>query len=218
MQATTNDPFAAVFQRIIEYLPSLLAGAVLLLAGLVLGWIVKRVVVQIAMLLRLERLLKSFRWGADFSKADVRYALFDTVGNVAYFLTFLVFLNAALAAMQLTVLSNLIERGVLIVPRLVVSLLIVGIGWMIAGAVAASIRKGLRREDVPRSTLIARFSKAVIVLFFTAMALAELDIAREIVIIGFAVIMVTLGVLAVVLTGFGGKDLVRKTLARLDQE
>lgn len=218
MQTTTNDPFAAMFQRIIEYLPSLFAGVVLILVGLILGWIVKRVIVQVAMLLRLERLLKSFRWGADFSKADVRYALFDWIGNLAFLLMFLVFLNAALAAMQLTVLSSLIERSVLIVPRLIVSLLIVGIGWMIAGAVAAAIRKGLRREDVPRATLIARFSKVVIVLFFTAMALAELNVAREIVVIGFAVIMVTLGALAVVLASFGGRDLVSKTLEKFDRE
>ena len=218
MDSALRDPFSSVAERVIAYLPNLFAGLVLMAIGLLLGWLVKRIVYQLCVIVRIDRLVGGFRWGSDFSKADVRHALFNAIGGVASVLVFLVFLNAALEAMQLTVLSNLIEKSVLIVPRLIVALLIVGLGWIIARWLAVTIRKGLTREDVPQASLISRFVKAVLILFFSAMALVELDIAREIVVTGFTVTIITLGALSVVVTAVGGKGFVRKVVAKLEEE
>ena len=218
MDSLMRDPLSSVAEKVIGYLPSLFAGIILILIGWLLGWIAKRIVFQLCVLLRLERLLGTFRWGADFSKADVRHALFNSIGSVAFFLVFLIFLNAAFATMDLTVLSSLIERSVSVVPKLIVALIIAGIGWMIARWVGLTVRKTLAKEDVPRATLIARFSSAVLILFFSAMALVELDIAREIVIIGFTVIIITLGALSVVLTAIGGRPMVKKVLKSFEEE
>ena len=62
--------------------------------GWVVGWIVKRIVIQVCVIFRLGRLLRSFRWGAGFSKADVRYAFYNAIGNVAFLIVFLIFLVA----------------------------------------------------------------------------------------------------------------------------
>jgi hypothetical protein len=218
MDSALRDPFSSVAERVIGYLPNLFAGLVLMAIGLLLGWLVKRIVFQPCIIVRLDRLVGGFRWGSDFSKADVRHAMFNAIGAVAAVLVFLVFLNAALEAMQLLVLSNLIEKGVLIVPRLIVALLMLSLGWVVSRWLAATIRKGLMREDVPRASLIARFAKSVLILFFSAMALAELDIAREIVVTGFTVTMITLGAVTVVITAMGGKGFVRKVAARLDDK
>ena len=218
MGSALNDPFSSVAEKIIGYLPNLFAGLVLIAVGLLLGWVVKRIVYQLCVILRIDRLVGGFRWGADFSKADVRHAMFNVVGAVASVLVFLIFLNAALQAMQLTVLSTLIEKSVQIVPRLIVSLLILGLGWVISRWVAVTVRKGLMREDVAQASLISRFVKAVLVLFFSAMALVELEIAREIVITGFTVTIITLGALSVVVTALGGKGFVRKVAAKLDEK
>lgn len=218
MDSALRDPFSSVAEKVIGYLPNLFAGLVLIAVGLVLGWAVKRIVYQLCVIVRIDRLLGGFRWGSDFSKADVRHAMFNAVGAVASVLVFLVFLNAALEAMKLTVLSNLIEKSVLIVPRLIVALLIIGFGWIVARWLGITIRKALVREDVPRASLISRFVKSVLILFFAAMALVELDIAREIVVTGFTVTIITLGAVSVVVTAIGGKGLVRKVAAKFDED
>jgi hypothetical protein len=203
-------------QNIVDYFPNLIAGLLLIVIGILAAWLIKRIVYQLCVIFRIERLLGSFRWGGEFSKADIRHALFRAVGNVAFFAIFLIFLNAALDAMKLSVLSNMIERSVNIIPRLIIALFIFGIGWILARGVATSIRRALFREGVPRASLIARFSNAVILLFFFAMALVELDIARIVVIIGFSVIIVTLALLTIILVTIGGKDLMKRTVASLD--
>jgi hypothetical protein len=89
---------------------------------------------------------------------------------------------------------------------------------MIASWTSTSIQKSLTREQIPRSALIAKFTKAVSLLFFSAMALVELEIAQQIVIIGFATIFITLGLVTVVIFFVGGKEFIRKLEAPTKKE
>ena len=98
------------------------------------------------------------------------------------------------------------------------SLYALGFGWLIASWAAKTTLKGLHREDIPRASLMARLIKAVLIMLFSAMALIELDIAREIVIIGFATIFITLGLLAVVITAVGGKTFLKKISESIEKK
>jgi hypothetical protein len=210
--------FVNLTDKFIGYLPDLLAGIVLLFIGWFLGWFAKRVIIQLAVILRLERFLIRFRWGRDFSKGDVRFGFYNFLGNIAFFIIFIIFVNNALSAWKLTVLSDLMERGILFLPRIIIALILFGIGWLISIWASQAILRALRREDIPRSTLIANFIKGVLLLFFSAMALLELNIAREIVIIGFATVFITLGIISVVLTVGGEKSIIKKTPEAPEEE
>jgi hypothetical protein len=218
MHKALEDLFSGLIQRVIGYLPDLLAGVALVLIGWFLGWLFKRVIIQIAGLLKLERFLVRFRWGEDLSKADVRYGFYNLLGNIAFFVIFLIFLIDAFSVWKLTILSDLLERGVLFLPKIIVALMVFGFGWLISSWASRSLQKALRREEIPRATLIARFSKTMLMVFFSAMAIAELDIAREVVLIGFATIFVTLGFLTVVGFALGGKSFMKKIGESLEEK
>jgi hypothetical protein len=196
---------------VIQYLPSLLGGLLLLVVGILLGWVAKRVVAQICLILRVDRALRGFRWARSLDKADARHAFYDMIGAWAFFIVFLTVFHAALSTMRLTILSDLLQRGVLFLPRFLIALIIAGFGMVIAGRTAASILRALASEDVPKARLIARLSKGVLILFFSAMALTELDIARNVVLIGFTTIMATVCVMIILVLGPGG----RRWLARI---
>jgi hypothetical protein len=218
MHNTLQDQFLGLGEKVIGYLPYLFAGIVLVAVGWLLGWLAKRIIIQIAVILRLERFLTSFRWGKEFSRADVRYGFYRFIGNIAYLIVFLVFLNNALTAWKLTALSKMLEDAIYFFPRTIASLAIFGVGWLIASWASKAMQKALRREEIPRATLIARFVKAVLLVFFSAMALVEINIARQVVVIGFAAVFITLGIIAVVLIAVGGKEFVRKIMQTLDEE
>lgn len=210
MDNSIQGPFFDFGKELIGYLPNLLGGIVLLAVGWFVGWLAKRIIVQLLIAFRLERLFTRVRWRQTLSKADIRYALFGFIGNIFFFVIFLIFLYTALDAMKLTVLSNLIQNGVLIIPKLIVALIIFGLGWIIAGRVSNSVYNALAKENVPNYSLISRFVRFAILLFFSAMSLAEIEIALEIVIIGFTTIFITLAVLAVVFAIVGGKSYMNK--------
>jgi hypothetical protein len=194
MNKNFNELFFNLGQKIIAYMPNLLGGLLLLLLGWVIAWIVKRIIIHLLVILRFDRLFVRFRWKSSLTKADIRYTLYNLIGNVMFFIVFLIFLNSALDAMKLTILSKLIEQGVLFTPRLIVSLVIFGIGWLIASRTANTVSYSLIKERFPGASLLAKLLKFIIVLFFSAMALVELNIAKEIVLIGFGAFLLTLSI------------------------
>lgn len=194
--------------KFIAFLPNLLAGVIFIFLGIFLGWLAKRIIIQLALALKLERILMGFKWGEDFAKGDVRYGFYNFLGNITYLIVFLIFLDDALNKFNLTVLSNLIRDGIVFIPKIIIAILIFGIGSVIATWATRAVQRVLWRENIPRATLIARFAKAMLLIFFSAMAIAELNIAREIVIIAFATVFVTLGLLIVVFAYLGGKEIV----------
>ncbi|MBL7959083.1 hypothetical protein JNL27_02480 [bacterium] len=193
-------------RQIINYLPSLLAGIILLLIGWLIGWLVKRIVVQLLVVLRFEKLFIRLQWRQALSKADVRYAVFNLIGNVIFFVIFLIFLNSSLDAMKLTALSGLIQQGVVFIPKLITALLIFGLGWIIASRTSSTVYNALLKENFPQYSIVSRFVKFVAILFFSSMALVELDIAPLIVTIGFTTTIITLGIILIALTVYSGKS------------
>jgi hypothetical protein len=218
MHKTFQDLFYFLTEKVIGYLPDLLAGIVLIILGWFLGWLVKRIIIQLAIIFRVERFLVRLRWGEEFSKADVRYGFYIFIGNIVFFIVFFIFVIAAFSVWRLTLLSDLLQKGFLFLPKIIIAFIVFGIGWFISSWASTAIQKALKKEDIPRSTLIARFSKTFFLLFFSAMALTELDIAREIVIIGFATIFITLGLLVVVIAIVGGKNFLKKVGESLEEE
>jgi hypothetical protein len=191
--------------RFIGYLPKLFFGILLLGIGWLLGWLAKRVVIQLCVILKLEYFLTRFAWGKDFSKADLRFGFYNLLGNAAFVIVFLLFLDFALITWEMHFLSDLLADGILIFPRVAYALVILGIGWLIALTASKALRRILWQGNIPFAPMISQYVKIVIVLFFSGMALVQLNIARDIVFIGFAAVFVTLGGIAIVLTAIIGK-------------
>lgn len=199
MNDTLQGHLYNMLDQVIDYVPNLFAGLLLIVLGWILGWLVKRVLIQVCVLIRLDRAFRQFQWGKGLDKADVRYVLYNSIGNLGLLIIFLAFLSNSLTIMQLTVISGLLEKGILFLPRFLSAGVIIGIGWLISSSASYGTQQALIKEQVPKAMLIGRFTKGVLLLFFFAMALVELDVAREIVVIGFATVFVTLGLLTVVI-------------------
>lgn len=199
--------FLSLADNFIGYLPNLIAGIILILIGWFFGWLAKRIIVRMSIVLRLERYMVRSRWKDDFSRADIRYGFYNLIGNVSFLIVFLIFLDNALVVWKLNILSDLVSKGILFLPKIIIACAIFGSGWLLASFAERSFLKSLRREDIPRSSLISKFIKSVMFLFFSAMAIVELNIAREIVIIGFSVIFITLGVLTIIMTARSGRGI-----------
>jgi len=202
--------FLDLTNRFVGYFPKLIAGLALLVLGLLVAWFVKRLVIQLSIALRLERFLLKFRWGKTFSKADVRYGFYNFLGNIFFFFVLMAFIDLAFLAWDLKFLSDLLGDAISLFPRILAAAVLLGIGWFLALWTAGGVQSALLRENIKRATAIALYVRIVLVVFFSAMALVELDLAGTVVTIGFTTVFVALGLMAVILVALHGKDLFRK--------
>ena len=84
--------------------------------------------------------------------------------------------------------------------------------------ISTSVYNALLKENLPHYSIISRFVKFVAVLFFSSMALVEIDIAPQIVIIGFTSIMITLGVILITVTVFSSKSSFKQLFNMLEKK
>jgi hypothetical protein len=220
MKEILRNQFLRLSEDFVGYLPNLLGGILILIIGWIIAWLVKRFIIRLSSILKLERFILFSRWKNDLSKGDVRQGVYRFIGNASFVIIFLIFLDNAFIVWKMTMLTELLSRGIYYLPKIIIALFIFGMGWLISFWTAKSVMRSLVHEQIPRASFISRFVKAILLLFFSAMALVVLDIAKEIVIIGFATMIGTLGAIAVVMVAVGGKKIInlfRKTVEDEDK-
>lgn len=201
-------PFREMWTRILNYLPNLAAGLLILLFGLVVCWLVKRAVVRILLLMRLDRRLGGFSWATGFAQADVRHAFANTVGNVLAAFVFLIFFANAVVVWRLEILGQLIGGLVFYLPKLIVGIIILLTGVALAGTASGRIRAGLSDEGFTRAALVGRLVHWALMVVVVAFTLEELGIAPHLLRTAFSIGLGSLGIVGALAIGLGSRDAV----------
>jgi hypothetical protein len=190
-------------QQLSDYLPTLAAGLFIVAVGIIVGWLAKRSTVRVLVWLRLDRLGQRSGWPGAFAKGDVRAPLYALLGNGAWLLVTLVFLENALQIWGLLVLAEMVERVLFFVPNILVALFVVGIGVLVAGSVATRVERTLDEEGFSRARLIGKVLQSTLTTVVGALALWQLNFAREIVYAAFLIGFGAVGVAFAVAVGLG---------------
>lgn len=197
-------------ERSAAYLPVLTGGLLLILLGLLVGWIVKRTIIRVLVLLRLDRLAGRVGWRTAFAKGDVRAALYTLLGNVGFVLVFLVFLDNALQILRLDVLSSMIGKLVVHAPAFGLATVVLIVGVLVANAAAGRVETVLEEEDAPHARLVGKICKAGLLSMAVALSLWQLGFARQIILAAFVVTFGALGVAFALAVGLGSSAAVRR--------
>jgi len=203
-----DKPFESVkelMSTVAAFLPTLLAGFVVVVFGLIAAWVASRVLVRLLIFMRLDRVARRLGWTDTLEKGDVRHSLFDSLGTLLGVLVFLIFFENALVIWHLTVLSQLLDKVVLLIPELVTAIMILLIGWGTATGVSRGVQRALYQEEFERARLAARLVRWAILLTTAAIALVQLDIAVVIVTGAFLIAFGALALCGVLAFGLGSK-------------
>lgn len=206
------DPLARSFALLLDLLLRLLALAAILLAGLLAGWLVRRALLWLLGLLRLEEVTGKLGLSGAFSALRVSRPLHVLIADVAYAMVLITFLIVGLDALDPASPGSVASSFYSFLPRVLVSFVIllaayvlsVFIGqWALVAAVNAQWR-GARAISGGIQFLVLSLG--------LSMALEELGVASGIVTSAF---VLSFGgvVLALALAfGIGGAEIARKTL------
>jgi len=207
---TTQGPLAELSTRFTNYLPTLTAGLVLILVGLVTGWLAKRAVIAMLKWIRLDRLGGPTSWRAALAKADVREALYNAIGTITLVVVLLVFIDNALQIWGLNVLSNVVDRVIGYLPNLAVAGVIVGVGLLVATSVAERVEDAFAEAGISSPRLLGGIAKAAVLAIVLALAVWELNFARQIVMGAFLIGFGSIGVAFAIAAGIGSSHAIRQ--------
>ncbi|MEW5745170.1 MAG: hypothetical protein AB1805_07025 [Nitrospirota bacterium] len=200
------EPAERFLEKVALFLPNLFSSLLILAVGACAAWLTKHIVLRILRMMKLAEL--SERSGVEglLLKGGIREPFAAVAGRLAGWLVFSIFILISLSTLTVPAVERLLERMLLYLPNLFVALAIVVIGVLLANffgraALIASVNAGLAMAG-----LIGKTVKLAVFLFTLSVALEQLGIGKETVLLAFGILFGGVVLALALAFGLGGRE------------
>lgn len=211
-QQTVVTPLRELGQQALASLSSLMGMLILILLGLILGWLAKQVVYRALRALRFDRLCDRMGVGLVVERTGVAPSSSYLAGQIVQGLIILTALLAGLNALGTPLARNLVERAFLYVPHLLAALLVVVVGILVSRFLGRSVLIAAVNANLSAARLLATLTRFFIIVLTVVASLDELGISRTTIIVTFAILFGGLVTALAIALGLGARDLAREFL------
>ncbi|EKU50125.1 mechanosensitive ion channel [Staphylococcus massiliensis] len=158
-----KDQFMGILKTIIDFIPNIISALVLLLVAWIVATIVKTIIVKGLKAIGLDKKLREKGLTDPDKKKDESKGLIKTLGKLAYFLVFLLFLPAVFDALEMKSVSKPINgmMGTIFdfLPKIIVAVVILAIGMFIAKVLGTLIKNLLNSINASKYNHYLNFGK-----------------------------------------------------------
>lgn len=180
--------------RLREAVPSLAVAAILLVAGWLVAWLLRALLMRLLrgwsdrVAGRVASLVRSRDAEAVARRSTASRPALRTVGSFAFWLVFLLFAAGASEVLGLDVVSVWLGGIVGYLPRVLATILILLGGLLVGNLSRSAVAAAAGRADVPYATMLGRLVQGVIVTLTVVVAFDQLgiEITFFVVVVGIA--------------------------------
>jgi hypothetical protein len=214
MESSWEVSILESWRKIASFGPSLLQLIIILILGFIIAYLLKLVVRYLLTLVRFDVL--SYRVGLSsvLTKSSIERTPTEVVTLVIYWCALFLFFLIALGALNISVADNLIVSIFAYIPRFVIAIFIFLIGYFLSRFLSRAALIGLVNAQVRSARLVASLFQILIIIFFSAMAIEQLGIARGIVVATFSISFGGVVLALAIAFGLGGKEMAKDILER----
>jgi hypothetical protein len=173
---------------------------------------VKKFIIEILKVVKVEKLAKSLGVSDYLKKAEVKLNVIEMIGLVAEWLIIIVFFLAVVDILGLSAVSAVLARVLGYIPNIFAAALIFAAGYIVAGVVETVTRGALASVDKKVAKPVGKLSRYFILLVSFFAAIEQLQIARSLINTFFQGLTYTIVLVVGLSVGLGSKDLVAKIL------
>lgn len=204
-----TQPVEEFVDKVIHFLPNLFSSIFLLIIGVAVAWIMKTILSRVFRFFKLDEVAERSGINKVIAKGGIRGSFSVLLARFVAWVIVLAFIIIALNSLDVLAVERLFEKFFLYLPNVFVAILIVIFGVILGNffgraALIASVNAGLRV-----SGLVGRGVKLAIFLFSLSIALEQLGIGKDTVIISFSIIFGGIVFALSIAFGLGGKDIAR---------
>jgi hypothetical protein len=197
---------------VLALLPNVLAMLIILSLGWALAWGIGAVTERLLRMIGLDRL--SNRLGATTAllRGGVKADPSNLVGRAMYWLVLAFAVISGLAVLNVDPINQFARSLLAYIPYLLTAALILIAGYLLSNFVGQAVLITAVNAGLPPARTVAALSRWGVQLVAVAMALEQLGIAQNIVVVGFGITLGGVVLAAAIAFGLGAKDLARTFL------
>lgn len=194
------------------YLPRVFAALLILIIGAAIARLIKAGLVKLLEAVRVSSALKDTPVEVFLKNAELTTKIEEVVGSIVYWLLMLVVIHTTVSVLGLVSLTILLEKVLGYLPSVISAVLILVIGLLVAGLVESLVKGSVKTIDGKSARLMGKFASYLVVILSVMMAISELGIAQEFILVLFVGFVSFLALGFGLALGLGGQHVVRTML------
>ena len=208
------EPFEGLYAKILGFLPNFFASVLIFAVGIVLAVVTRAVFFRIFRALGMDRFFERTGTMELLKKGGLGDSVAALLSKLLGWGILIVFVVIAMRTLEIPTVERLLERFLLYFPNIFVAALIVLFGYLASNflgraALIASVNAGIKISGT-----IGKFVKYTVLVLAGTMALEQLGIGRDTVIIAFALVFGGVVLALSISFGLGGRDIAKEYLER----
>ena len=204
--------------RILQFWPNILAAAGVFLFGWALSIFARKMIEKIGEKLKIAHLAEKSGFKKILQKAGVKKAPSVVVAQFLQGWIVTIFLLSAAKILNLTAVSNFLEKIIEFLPNIVVALFILLFAVRFGDFIGALISGALSIANSNASKVVAVVIKNIVIAFGIMAALVELHIAENLISTLFIGLVAAIALAGGLAFGLGGKEIVAQMLRDLTKK
>jgi hypothetical protein len=212
------QPFRDFWTGFIKFMPNLMAMVIIIIAGLVFARLIRLVILRALRVINYDAWSDRVGLTAIIRKGDIWVKPSEFFGQMVYVVFVIVFVMIGLDALQIKAIDNLLSQMLLYLPRAVSALLILIVGYIIAGFLSRGVLITAVNRGYQYAKLVAEAVRLLLIILVLAMALEQLQIARGIVIAAFSILFGGVVIALSIAFGVGGIDAAKRAIEKGSEE
>ncbi|MEW5758432.1 MAG: hypothetical protein AB1755_03050 [Candidatus Omnitrophota bacterium] len=212
-RTTLLEPIQGMLGLIGVFISKLFIVIVILFIGWILAKLIKTIVERALKILKVELLTKRLGVEDFISKGGIKHNFSELIGMLAYWLTILVVVVAAVNAIGLTVAADLLNKIVLYIPNVIAAIFILALGMFGATFLSSLVVTTANNAGIEQSKLLGKIVDVIVIIFAIAIALEQLRIGTIVIALTINIIVAAIGLAFALAFGLGCKDMAGKYLS-----
>jgi Mechanosensitive ion channel, conserved TM helix len=206
------DAMRDVAHRILFVTPRLLAALTLILLGWAVAALARRITIRVLAAANLD--VRCARWGLGgvLGRGGHRLSPTELLGRLVYWAILFVGLLMAVEALEMPGTTGAATALLQFLPHVIVAAAVVVSGWVLAQFLAQAILIAAVNAQVAGASLLAAAGRWLVLTVAAAVALTELGVAREMVLLVFGIAFGGAVFALSLAFGLGARDLARQAL------
>jgi hypothetical protein len=212
-----TEPLKEVYTGLRSFIPNLLAMIIIIGAGALVSRLVRAAVLRFLKAVNFDSWSDRMGLTAAMRKADLWRKPAEGVASGIYWFLLIVTIMTGLGALKVQAIDNVVQRFFLYLPRVFTSLMILVLGYIIAGFIGRAVLIAAVNSGYRYARLLAEAVRLLLTVLILAMALEQLQVAPGIVVAAFSIIFGGIVLALAISFGVGGIDSAKRMIDREEE-
>lgn len=191
---------------------------VIVVLGIVLAWVIRASLVKFLTAIKFDSWSDRMGFTTLMRKGSLWAKPSVTLGAIIFWLLIIVTLMIGLSALKVAATNHLVEQFFSYLPRAFSAAITLIIGYVFAGFISRGVLITAVNSGFHYAKLLAESIRTLLVVLILAMAMEQLQIAPNIVLVAFSIVFGGIVIALAIAFGVGGIDLAKRVIERETSE